>query len=375
MPKNSSRRLKKRSLVLEVSDLSFCAKEFLKKASMAHGVSGYEFMNAKAVVEEAMKGLVDEIRSDTFGNVIGYRKGEGEGERPEIMLAGHMDEIGLMVTKIEERGFLQFTQVGGVDPRILPGHEVIVYGKRPLTGLIGVKPPHLTPPEEANKAVKMWDLAIDLGLPEEEVRNLVSVGDIVTFKRQVTELMGDVLSGKSMDDRAGVAVILVALDNLAKYKVQADVYAIATTQEEVGLKGAITSAYGIRPDIGIAIDVCHAETPGVPEWRTAAMGKGPAVAKGANIHPKVYEGLEKAAKELGISIQPEPAPAATGTDAWGIQITAEGVATGLISIPLRYMHTSVETLSVGDVEKAGRLLAAFIASVDSRFVKELTVWN
>lgn len=360
---------------MEVSDLSFCAKEFLKKASMAHGVSGYEFMNQKTVVEEAMKGLVDEIRSDAFGNVIGYRKGEGEGSRPKIMLAGHMDEIGLMVTKIEERGFLRFTQVGGVDPRILPGHEVIVYGKRPLTGLIGVKPPHLTPPEEANKAVKMWDLAIDLGLPEEEVRELVSVGDVVTFKRQVTELMGDVLSGKAMDDRAGVAVILVALDNLAKYRVQADVFAIATTQEEVGLKGAIVSAYGIRPDIGIAIDVCHAETPGVPEWRTSSLGKGPAIAQGANIHPKIYAGLEKAAKELGISIQPEPAPAATGTDAWGIQISAEGAATGLISIPLRYMHTSVETLSVGDVEKAGRLLAAFIASVDDRFVKELTVWN
>ena len=192
--------------------------------------------------------------------------------------------------------------------------------------------------------------------------------------RQVTDFMGDVLS-KSMDDRAGVAVILVALDNLTKYKVQADVYAVATTQEEIGLKGAITSAYGIRPHIGIAIDVCHAETPGVPEWRTSAMGKGPAVAMGANIHPKVYAGLEKAAKELGIAIQPEPAPAATGTDAWGIQISAEGVATGLVSIPLRYMHTSVETLSVGDVEKAGRLLAAFIASVDGRFVKELTSWN
>jgi putative aminopeptidase FrvX len=360
---------------LEVSDLSFCAKEFLKKASMAHGVSGYEFMNQKAVAEEAMKGLVDEIRSDTFGNVIGLKRGQGEGERPRIMLAGHMDEIGLMVTKIEEKGFLRFTQVGGVDPRILPGHEVIVYGKRPLTGLIGVKPPHLTPPGEADKAVKMWDLAIDVGLPEAEVRELVTVGDVVTFKRQVTELMGDVLSGKSMDDRAGVAVILVALDNLTKYKVQADVYAVATTQEEIGLKGAITSAYGIRPHIGIAIDVCHAETPGVPEWRTSAMGKGPAVAMGANIHPKVYAGLEKAAKELGIAIQPEPAPAATGTDAWGIQISAEGVATGLVSIPLRYMHTSVETLAVGDVEKAGRLLAAFIASVDGRFVKELTSWN
>lgn len=360
---------------MEVSDLSFDVKEFLKKASMAHGVSGYEFMNARAVCEEAMKEVGLEVRNDTFGNAIGVRRGEGAEPRPKIMLAGHMDEIGLMVTKIEEKGFLRFTQVGGVDPRILPGHEVIVFGKRPLTGLIGVKPPHLTPPEEAEKATKMRDLAIDVGLPEAEVRDLVRVGDVVTFKRQVTELIGDVLSGKSMDDRAGVAVFLVAVDELKKYKVEADVYAVATTQEEVGLKGAITSAYGIRPDIGIAIDVCHAETPGVPEWRTSALGKGPAIAMGANIHPKVYAGLESAAKELGISIQPEPAPAATGTDAWGIQMSAEGVATGLISIPLRYMHTSVETLSLGDVEKAGKLLARFIAQVDAAFVKELTSWS
>jgi endoglucanase len=362
-------------LAREVLDLSFNAKEFLKKASMAHGVSGYEFMNAASVAEEALAGLVDEIRRDTFGNVIGLKKGEGREPRPKIMLAGHMDEIGLMVTKIEERGFLRFTQIGGVDPRILPGHEVIVYGKKPLTGLIGVKPPHLTTPEEANKARKMEDLAIDLGFPEDEVKALVKVGDVVTFKRQVTELMGDVLSGKSMDDRAGVAAILVAMDELRKYKVQADVLAIATTQEEVGLRGATVSAYGITPDIGIAIDVCHAETPGVQEWRTASLGKGPAIAVGANIHPKVYAALDQAAKDLSIAVQLEPAPAVTGTDAWAIQMSKEGVATGLISIPLRYMHTSVETLSVGDVEKAGRMLARFIADVDASFVKELTTWS
>lgn len=355
--------------------LSFNAKEFLKKASMAHGPSGFEFMNAASYAEEAMAGLVDEVRRDTFGNVIGLRRGEGGEPRPKIMLAGHMDEIGLMVTKIEEKGFLRFTQIGGVDPRILPGHEVIVYGKRPLTGVIGVKPPHLTAREDANKAQKMQDLSIDLGMPEDQVKDLVRVGDVVTFKRQVTELMGDVLSGKSMDDRAGVAVVLVAMDELRKYKVQADVFAIATAQEETGLKGATVSAYAVEPDIGIAIDVCHAETPGVPEWRTASLGKGPALALGANIHPKVYAALDKAAKELGIPVQLEPAAAATGTDAWAIQMAREGVATGLISIPLRYMHTSVETLSVGDVEKAGKLLARFIASVDGAFVKELTTWS
>lgn len=151
-------------------------------------------------------------------------------------------------------------------------------------------------------------------------------------------------------------------------------YAVATTQEEVGLRGALVSAYGIAPDIGIAIDVCHAETPGVPEWRTSSLGKGPELTQGGNIHPKVYAGLEKAAAELGIPVQPDVAPAATGTDAWAIQVTRSGVATGLVSIPLRYMHTSVEALSMGDVEKAGRIIARFIASVDAPFVKELKIW-
>ncbi|MEX0974326.1 MAG: M20/M25/M40 family metallo-hydrolase [Bacillota bacterium] len=332
-------------------------------------------MSAATVAEEAMVGLVDEIRHDTLGSVIGFKKGDGPGIRPKVMLAGHMDEIGLMVTKIEEKGFLRFMRIGGVDPRILPGHEVIVYGKRALTGLIGVKPPHLTPPHEASKAQKMEDLAIDLGMPEDEVRKAVTVGDIVTFKRQVTELMGDALSGKSMDDRAGVAVILVAMDELAKYKCPSDVYAVATVQEETGFGGGIATTYGIAPDIGIAIDVCHAETPGVPEWRTAVLGKGPVIALGGNIHPKIYAALDKAAKDLGMTPQLEPAPGATGTDAWPMQMSRSGVATGLISIPLRYMHTSVETLSVGDVEKSGKLLAKFIASVDAAFVKELTTWS
>lgn len=349
-------------------------KEFLKKASLAHGVSGFEYMHIAQVVKDAMAGLVDEVKTDALGNVIGIKNGHGPDPRPRIMLAGHMDEIGLMVTKIEEGGFLRFAPVGGVDQRVLPGHEVIVYGKRPLTGVIGVKPPHLTSPEETKKAHKMEDLFIDTGLPEAEVRNLVRVGDVVTFKRQVSELMGDRLSGKALDDRAGVAVILACLEELKKYKVDADVYAVTTSQEEVSPGGALVSSYGLQPDIGIAIDVCHGETPGVPEWRTSSVGKGPALAQGANIHPKVFEALEKAAKEVGVSVQKEIAPAATGTDAWAIQVTRAGVATGLVSIPLRYMHTSVETLSMGDIEGAGRLLARFIASVDAGFVKELKTW-
>ncbi len=349
-------------------------RRFLTDASLAHGVSGFEFMSIASVIKAAMGGLVNDIRTDALGNIIGLRRGEGNEPRPKVMLAAHMDEVGLIVTKIEEGGFLRFAQMGGVDPRILPAHEVIVYGKRPLSGVIGVKPPHLTSPEEAQKAHKMEELFIDTGLPEKDVREAVRVGDVVTFRREAGELMNGVFSGKSLDDRAGVATFLVCLEELNKYKVHADVYAVATTQEEVGLKGANVSAYAIGPHIGVAIDVCHAETPGVPEWRTSGMGKGPVLARGGNIHPKVFAGLEQAARDLGIEVQKEGVPGPTGTDAWAIQVVGAGVATGLVSLPLRYMHTSVETLSMDDVLKAGKLLAAFIASVDAPFVKELKTW-
>lgn len=351
------------------------AKSFLKKASEAHGASGNEYMRVSPIVREAMEGLVDKTIGDALGNVIGVKYGEGPKPRPSVMLAGHMDEVGLMVTKIEEGGFLRLTGIGGVDPRILPGHEVVVHGKRSMSGIVGMKPPHLLSKEERTKAQKMEDLFVDIGMGEEEVKKKVAVGDYVTFKRDVSDLLGDVMCGKSFDDRAGVAVILICMEELKNYRVSADVYGVATTQEELGYRGAIVSAFGISPDVGIAIDVTHAETPGVPDWQIQPMGKGPVLAKGPNIHPKVHSVLKKAAKEIGISVQPDGAPGQTGTDAWGMQTAGPGVATALISIPLRYMHTSVETLSLDDVEKAGKLLARFIAYVDADFVKELRVWS
>lgn len=349
-------------------------KEFLTKASVSCGVSGFEHMNVSEIVKDSMSGLVDQIQTDALGNVIGIKKGEGSEPRPKIMLAGHMDEVGLMITKIEDGGFLRFT-TSGVDQRVLPGHEVVVYGKRPLTGIVGTKPTHLLSREEFEKPHKVEDLFIDTGLPEDEVRELVRVGDVATYKREVTELMGGLMAGKSLDDRAGVAVMLVCLDELKKYKVCADVYAVATTQEEVGSRGAAASVYAIGPDIGIAIDVCQGDTPGVSEYRTTFVGKGPTITIGSTIHPKIADALRKAAGEVGVSLQQKVAPAGTGTDAGALHISREGVATGLISIPQRYMHTSVETLSVKDVQDAGKVLARFIASCDWGFVEELKTWN
>lgn len=345
-------------------------KEFLKEMIETPGVSGSEFPVAKVIVSTFDK-VCDDVRIDVLGNVIGYKKGEGGGKRPSIMLAGHMDEIGLMVTKIDDEGFLKFTQVGGVDQRTLVAQEVIVHGREDVTGIIGLKPPHLMPPEDRKKAVPMQDLQIDLGLPFERVKKLINVGDVVTVNRSMAELGGDVVTGKALDDRAAVAVIYECLQELKKIKHHADVYAIATTQEEVGLRGAMVSTYNIQPDIGIALDVCHAAMPGVSEQDTAPMGKGPNLAFGANVHGNVFEKLTAIADEYNISFTRSPVPAATGTDLWAMQVVRAGIPTALISIPSRYMHTSVETVSMTDIKLSARLLAYFIASVDNAFVEGL----
>lgn len=343
-------------------------KDFLQVVTQMPGVSGYE-QKVGLKINEYFQSLCDESKIDKLGNVIGLKKGSGNG--PKIMLAGHMDEIGLMITKIEKGGFLRFTQVGGIDPRTLPAQEVTIYGTEEIYGIIGAKPPHLTEPHERNKAMKMYDLFIDTGLTEEEVKEKISVGDIAIVNRNFMELSNGYVAAKALDDRAGVAVIMECLKELKKLVHTADVYAVATVQEEVGLRGAMVSSYGIVPDIGIAIDVCFGDMPGVSEENSSKLDGGPALAMGPNIHPKVFEGLKNTAGEWNIPIQLETAPGHSGTDAGAIQIARGGIATAVVSLPERYMHTSVETLSLGDIKKAGRLLALYIASLDKKGLEGL----
>ena len=345
-------------------------KQLLKDICEAAGVSGYEH-NVARIVKKHFAGHADEVRQDRLGNVVFYKQGCGEN-RPRILLAAHMDEIGLMVSKIEEGGFLRFAPVGGIDPRTIVGQEVFLYGKETLAGVIGVKPPHLTENDDVAKAHKMEDLHIDVAMSEDRVKKLVSVGDLAIIRREVIELAGQSIAAKALDDRAGIAVLLVCLQELKRLQHTADVFAVATVQEEVGVRGAATATYGVVPDIGIAVDVTHGEMPGVPEHETCKMGKGPGVTIGPNIHPKVGEEIIRIAKEYRIPYQLEVYPAPTGTDARAIQVTRGGIPTGLVSIPLRYMHTSVELLDLDDVKQAGRLLAYFIAAVDSAFVEGLS---
>jgi putative aminopeptidase FrvX len=347
--------------------------ELLKRLSEASGVSGAEFEVA-SIVEETFAGLADEVHGDALGNVIALKRGEGlpSGEHPRIMLAGHMDEIGLMVTK-NDHGFLRFTTVGGFDVRTLLGQEVTVHGRRPLPGVIGCRPPHVLTAEENRRVVPLASLFIDVGLSEQALDELVQVGDIATIRREPIELARGYLAGKGIDDRAAVAAIASCLDLLGRRRHSWDVYAVATTQEEVGLRGAITSAYGVAPQLAVAIDVTFGNQPGVPESQTAGMGEGPTIGLGANFHPKVHERLVATAKAHEVPYQIEPTPGRSGTDAWAIQVTREGIPTALLGIPLRYMHTPVETVDSRDVERTGRLLAEFIAELDEAFAQELSV--
>ncbi|MDP4161192.1 MAG: M42 family metallopeptidase [Bacillota bacterium] len=343
-----------------ISSQSQSAREFLSLLSNNSGVSGYEESISSLVIER-FKPLTDEVSCDTFGNVYALKK--GNGQRGKVMLAAHMDEIGLIVKKIDPRGFLSFTTIGGVDQRTLLSQEVLVHGRQTIPGIITTLPPHLLPNGNSDMAVNMEEMAIDVGLSPATLSNLIQVGDTITLRRETYSLLKNVIAGKSLDDRAGVVVMLVCLEELSRLKHAHDVIAVATAQEEVGTRGARTSAYTLNPDLAVAIDVTHASTPDTKGQVTIELGKGGAVALGPNIHPAIYHHFSEMAQEHRLPIQIEPIPGASGTDAWAIQVTQAGIPTGLLSIPLRYMHTSVETLDLQDVLDSGKLLARFISSL------------
>jgi putative aminopeptidase FrvX len=346
-------------------------KDFLREITEASGVSGYE-APVRELVRAEFAQYADELRTDTLGSLIALKRGQRpQGEpRRSVMLAGHMDEIGLIVTQLE-KGYLRFATVGGFDLRVLLGQEVIVHGRQELPGMIGSRPPHVLSQEEREQVVPLDKLFIDVGLAQDELAKNVRVGDTVTLRRQFSELVGGLVAGKAFDDRAAVACIDSCLQHLAGMKHTWDVYAVATVQEETGLKGALASAFGIEPDIGVAIDVGHGNMLGVSEADTVLVGGGPALGIGPNFHPLLYARLVDTAKQHEISYQTDPIPGASGTDAWAMQIAREGMPTALVSIPLRYMHTTVETLALKDLERIGRLLALFIAHLDEPFAQEL----
>ncbi len=345
----------------------------LRRLTEVTGGSGDEG-GARQVLIEVAQSLADEISVDHLGSVTMRKNGEGLGRHPRVMLSAHLDEITLMVKKIDSGGFLRLAQVGGFDPRTLPGQEVTVFGREPLLGVIASKPPHLSTPEERKHSQPLDELYVDLGLAEDRVRALVRVGDRLTVRRNTIDLAGGRMSGKAMDNRASVTALVICLEELCRLRFGADVYAVASAQEEIGAIGAMTAAFRIKPDLAIAIDVCHGEMPGVEKDRVVPLGKGPVVTLGPRIHPSLYRRLLDTAKRHRLPYQLGLSQGATGTDADTLQVVAMGIPTALVSIPLRYMHTSVETIVFSDVQNAGLLLAHLIADLNSEFVEGLTCY-
>ena len=342
----------------------------LKLLSEANGVSGHED-RVRDIVRRKMKPCCDDIREDAMGNLIGLRRGfqSGVKNRRSIMIAGHMDEIGFMVTKIED-GFIRFTQVGGYDVRILPGQLVNVHGRRTLPGVIGALPPHLA--GSGGGVTPMDELFIDVGMSAKEVAKHISIGDWATIDAPCAKLEGDYVCGKTFDDRAGVAAVLICLDELSRMDHIWDVFGVATVQEEIGIRGAATSTFGVAPDIGVATDVGFGKQPGVPEDRAEILGKGPTMTIGPNIHPALFKHFKDTAKEHEIPVQESVTGGGTGTDANAMQITRSGIPTMLFSIPIRNMHTPIETVNTKDLWRCGRLMALAIAAMDKNFMDKLT---
>lgn len=332
--------------------------ELLKRLSEAPGVPGREEA-IRTIVQEALQGYVDEIEVDRLGNIIARKRGPG----PKVVVAAHMDEIGFFVSHVdEETGYLRIEPVGGFDARTLIASRVVVHTESgPLLGLIGIKPVHILTEEERKKEIRIQDLFVDLGLPGKEVKEKVRVGDPVTLYQSFAEV-GELVSGKALDDRVGVYVGIEALRRLRSYT--ADIYFVGTVQEEVGLRGARTSAFQIAPEIGVALDVTLAcDMPGVqPHEQVTKLGKGVAIKlkDSASIsHPGLVRFLVKLAEEKGIPYQMEILPRG-GTDAGAIQLAREGAAVVTLSVPTRYVHTVVEAAHKKDIEAAIQLLVAFL---------------
>jgi endoglucanase len=337
----------------------------------APGLSGYEGP-IRSIIEEAWRPLVDELSTGKLGSLHGLKRGDGPEPRPRILIATHMDAIGLIVSS-QVGQFLHFTQIGGVDPRILPGQRVVVHGREDLVGVVVQPPDRLLPPGSGEKPVPMEHLLIDLGLTENDLKRHVRVGDVVSFDQAPLELSGDALAGHSLDNRASVAAMTICLQELKNRRHAWDVYAAATSQEEVTLGGGSTSAFEVHPDLAVAVDVTHAKGPGTTsDYGTYNLGKGVALGWGPNVHPAIFNAFKEIAEDREIPFEVEPMPTHSGTDAFAMQIAAEGIPSMVLSIPLRYMHTPVEEVSLKDVHRAGRLLAEFISWLPVDFISTIS---
>lgn len=344
---------------------------FLREFMESMSPSGFE-EEARQIWRARTKKFTDEVSTDVHGNCIAVLN---KNAQPKVMLAGHMDEIGYMVKYIDDKGFIYFSPIGGIDLHLVPGERVWIKTKKDkIFGVVGRDPIHLLKKEDREKITKLENLFFDIGIKDKKtVEKFVDIGDPAVPAVGFETLSKDKVVGRAFDDKAGAFIVSEVMRLLSKKKLQVSIFGVATVQEEIGLRGATTAAFGIAPDVGIAIDVTHAtDYPAlkISEKQTKfgdiKIGKGPVIPRGPNINPKVFDLLIEVARKDKIPFQLEGAPTGTGTDANVIQLTRAGVATGLISIPNRYMHTPVELVSLNDLENAAKLIAGFILRLNSK---------
>jgi len=344
------------------------SKTFLHNLLTQCGPSGFE-EGTQACWSERTAKYADRVERDVHGNAIAVLNPDA---KRKVILTGHCDEIGFIVTHISDEGFLHVASIGGIDEGVLPGSQVIVMTKRGhIDGIIGKKPIHLMEPEDRKKTTKIKELWVDIGAKDrKDALKVVDIGNAVAFAPNYLELKNGLFSSKGCDDKVGSFVVSEVIKILSKrQKLRVGVWSVSTVQEEVGLRGARTSAFAIDPEIAIAVDVGFAsDTPGIDKRVVGevSLGKGPILHAGPNINRVLGKLLETTAKKKKIKCQLKSEPGATGTDANVLQITRQGTATALVSIPNRYMHTMVETCSFSDLENSAKLIAETILAITPR---------
>jgi len=356
---------------------------FLKSLISVAGLSGHESPVAD-LIEEKWTPLVDEVSRSKLGSIHGLKHGTPirgrrsaqASKRPSVMIATHMDAIGMMVSRIVG-GFLYITNIGNLDQRNLPGTPVSIHASgsdEDLYGVIAMPPANLLPEGEGHGVIDMKYLVIDTGLTPAEVEKKVNVGDIVAFNTEPVEMTGGYLSGHSLDNRASVAALTVCLEELQGKLHHWDVIALASVQEETVFGGSYTSTFELRPTIAVAIDMTFGQGTGSSGYQTFPLGKGVTLGIGPSMHPFLFKRFKEVAERIEVPFANDLMPADSMTDADAMQLVAEGIPTMLVSIPQRYMHTPVELVAIKDIQRAGRLTAEFIASLEEDFLERI-VWE
>lgn len=326
----------------------------------ASGPSGFE-EPVSGLIEELIAPYVDQTYTDVMGNLICVRK-SGKEHAKRLMLEAHIDEVGLMVTGIEE-GFLRFSNIGGVDPRMLPASDVRVLAPEPLFGVIGTLPPHILKAEEMEKAAEIESLFIDVGLSQERAQQLVPLGTPVVFAGRAEPLGSRMISGKALDNRASAAILIKTLEYLQSKELEVDLYVLMSTQEELSMRGATAGAFALEPDYCVVLDVTFGHTPDSAKAKTLPLGAGAAIGVGPNINKGLSDLLIELAREKEIPYQIEVLPGNSGTGCWAIQVSRQGVCTALISLPIKYMHSPVGVMDMHDGQMIVRLLAGLVERI------------